>query len=316
MTRRAALSAAFALALPLAAGAAPVALELPGATQRAAGESAPAGSYRVPLAPFDGREVATLRADGALTREVWHTTAEGLTTLSLLGALRPQIEAAGFEVLLDCEAAECGGFDFRYGIDLIGEPEMHVDLGDYRFLSARRPGTDGPEYLSLMISRSFDTGYVQMTHVGPGGAAAPQVAKSSKSAAATPAPPEVGDVAGRLALHGVAVLDDLSFATGSARLEPGGHDSLVALADYLRDHPGHRVALVGHTDFAGTLDVNVALSRKRAEAVRDYLVAEHGIDPARLEAQGIGYLAPRSSNMTEDGRSENRRVEVVLVATR
>ena len=56
-----------------------------------------------------------------------------------------------------------------------------------------------------------------------------------------------------------------------------------------------------------------ALSRQRAEAAERYLVQRHGIDPSRLSAEGAGYLAPVASNLTAEGREQNRRVEVVLL---
>jgi OOP family OmpA-OmpF porin len=74
-----------------------------------------------------------------------------------------------------------------------------------------------------------------------------------------------------------------------------------------------RVALVGHTDATGSLDANIALSRKRAASVKDRLVRAYGIAVSRLDAEGMGYLAPIASNLTQAGRDANRRVEAVLL---
>ena len=70
---------------------------------------------------------------------------------------------------------------------------------------------------------------------------------------------------------------------------------------------------MGHTDNVGSLDANIALSRSRAEAVRARLIEAHGVDGARIEARGIGYLAPAAANDTAEGRETNRRVEAVLL---
>jgi hypothetical protein len=71
---------------------------------------------------------------------------------------------------------------------------------------------------------------------------------------------------------------------------------------------------VGHTDAEGGRDSNIALSEARAEAVRRHLIdVTLGVNPAQLDAAGIGYLAPRATNETAGGREANRRVEVVLL---
>jgi outer membrane protein OmpA-like peptidoglycan-associated protein len=76
--------------------------------------------------------------------------------------------------------------------------------------------------------------------------------------------------------------------------------------------PGLRLKLTGHTDSTGTDAVNLALSRRRAESVRQWLVAG-GIDTGRLATEGRGAGEPIADNATEAGRSLNRRVQAVRV---
>ena len=71
------------------------------------------------------------------------------------------------------------------------------------------------------------------------------------------------------------------------------------------------VAIVGHSDNQGGLALNLDLSQRRAEAVMQALI-DRGVPPGQLEARGIAYLAPVASNATEEGRAQNRRVELVL----
>ena len=73
------------------------------------------------------------------------------------------------------------------------------------------------------------------------------------------------------------------------------------------------MALVGHTDDTGALQANVAVSTRRAEAVRARLIETYGVAANRIEAQGAGYMAPITSNATPEGRDINRRVEAVLL---
>jgi OOP family OmpA-OmpF porin len=77
----------------------------------------------------------------------------------------------------------------------------------------------------------------------------------------------------------------------------------------LNNNPGMNVELQGHTDNRGTKKFNQALSEKRAVAVMDYLIKK-GIAPSRLTAVGYGFSRPMASNDTDQGRAQNRRVEL------
>jgi OOP family OmpA-OmpF porin len=114
---------------------------------------------------------------------------------------------------------------------------------------------------------------------------------------------------------GAVVLEGLDFGTGAADLTDGSYASLAALAEWLKANPDKTVALVGHTDASGGLDGNIVISKRRAASVRTRLMQAYGIPSAQIEAQGVGYLAPIASNLTEEGRQKNRRVEAILTST-
>lgn len=103
---------------------------------------------------------------------------------------------------------------------------------------------------------------------------------------------------------------DETFAPGKAALQPKAKERLDALANALKsdDRP---LLVVGYTDSRGSALTNDRISSARAGAVRDYLT-EHGVDPARVRAEGLGGAAPVASNATAKGRAENRRVEIVV----
>ncbi|MGI9395778.1 MAG: OmpA family protein, partial [Boseongicola sp.] len=96
-------------------------------------------------------------------------------------------------------------------------------------------------------------------------------------------------------------------------LAGANYPSLTSLAAWLKQEPAARVVLVGHTDAVGSLEANTGLSQRRAKAVADQLTTNYGVDPEQLQAAGAGFLAPRASNLTDDGRALNRRVEVILL---
>jgi OOP family OmpA-OmpF porin len=86
---------------------------------------------------------------------------------------------------------------------------------------------------------------------------------------------------------------------------------LMSIAKILRSNPDWRMMIEGHTDNIGTVDANVDLSRRRAEAVRQALVGRYQIDGGRLTSAGYGASRPRAGNDTLEGRAANRRVELV-----
>ena len=101
------------------------------------------------------------------------------------------------------------------------------------------------------------------------------------------------------------------FDSGKSLLKPESEAALAEIAKLLKSDPGLKVYVVGHTDNVAALDLNLKLSQARAQAVAQALVAQHGIAAGRMIGQGVGPLAPVSSNDSEEGRARNRRVELV-----
>ncbi len=295
--------------LPLAARADPFRPTLPETATLTAEESSAATDYTLPTGHWteDGGPATTL--EGARDDRAWRIRSDRETTLQILAPLRSEIQAAGYTPVFECETNDCGGFDFRYALDLLPEPQMHVDLGDFRFFAARK----GSEWLALTVSRSSESGFIQLTTLTQH-----EIANTSPPTAIPPSvppatAPAASDFGTRLEALGAVALDDLVFDSGATTLEAEEFASLRAVADYLATRPQARLALVGHTDSTGTLETNVTLSQKRAQAVLGRLVESYGVRGAQLRAEGAGWLAPRASNLTKDGQDRNRRVEAVLL---
>ncbi len=109
----------------------------------------------------------------------------------------------------------------------------------------------------------------------------------------------------------VAMASDVMFASGSADLYPGGRDKLRQFAGVLNRYPQETVQIVGHTDSRGSEELNDDLSRRRAQAVADALVAD-GVNPGRISTRGMGASSPVATNDTPEGRAQNRRVEIIV----
>ena len=107
---------------------------------------------------------------------------------------------------------------------------------------------------------------------------------------------------------------DLLFDLGQSRLKPGGRRAITNLAKFMSQHAERKIVIEGFTDNSGSPQANQRLSERRAAAVREALVRE-GIEPARIEARGLGAAYPVASNDNTGGRQLNRRVEILLGET-
>lgn len=110
---------------------------------------------------------------------------------------------------------------------------------------------------------------------------------------------------GRVATQGIY------FASGSDKIQPESTPTLVEIAEMLKDHTDLDIMIEGHTDNVGNAASNLALSDRRAAAVRQILIDTYKIDGNRLSTIGFGDTVPAVPNTTAEGRQQNRRVELV-----
>ncbi len=101
------------------------------------------------------------------------------------------------------------------------------------------------------------------------------------------------------------------FDSGKAEIKPESDSAIVQISKLLKSNASLKLYVVGHTDNVGTIDANMKLSKDRADAVVNTLIAKYGIPAARLKSYGVASLAPVASNDTEEGKAKNRRVELV-----
>ena len=116
--------------------------------------------------------------------------------------------------------------------------------------------------------------------------------------------------------EGIKVTFDsgLLFGFDSAELKPEARTNLRNLALSLDEYPGTDVLIVGHTDNVGGASYNQRLSERRAQSAADYLVLQ-GVESTRLSNMGLGEDEPVARNRSEEGRAQNRRVEIAIYAS-
>lgn len=114
-----------------------------------------------------------------------------------------------------------------------------------------------------------------------------------------------------LAETGQADVYSIYFSFNSDAIREESEPTLKEIAEILRRHPDWKLSVNGHTDNVGGDKSNLALSQRRAAAVKDALVKRHRIEASRLVSGGMGESAPKDTNETVEGRARNRRVELV-----
>jgi len=113
----------------------------------------------------------------------------------------------------------------------------------------------------------------------------------------------------------VTMPEGILFATDSAQVSASIQNDLFALADNLNRYPASQVEIIGHTDNTGSAAYNQDLSQRRAAAVASILRSA-GVPGGRLVSYGRGENQPIASNLTVEGRAQNRRVEIVITPNR
>jgi outer membrane protein OmpA-like peptidoglycan-associated protein len=104
---------------------------------------------------------------------------------------------------------------------------------------------------------------------------------------------------------------DVLFDTGSSTLRTAAREKLAKISGIVLAHPGLSLQIEGHTDSVGGDQMNQQLSERRADSVRDFLIAQ-GVAGSSVTAKGFGKTQPIASNDTADGRQKNRRVDLVV----
>ena len=274
-------------------------------------------SYPLPVAAFGGEDAPTRSVTGR-SRWAAYRISPGGSTAEVIAFYRNSLGERGYEILLDCTGEACGGFDFRFGAELLPPPELRMDVRDFAQLTMVLPSLSGDDaaYVSVLASRVRDAIYVQTVAVtvgdpGPSDTGPAPPEPSGDDDVPEPLSPDAKVLLDQLNRDGHVAVAGLEFATGGAQLSDSSAAALDLMARVLIDQPKLQIVIVGHSDNVGDLDANIELSQRRAAAVRAALVAR-GIAAERLEARGVGYLAPIASNTTAEGRAINRRVELVL----
>ena len=288
----------------------------PATTSGAAGQQAPAGSFRVvPYAgsglrdsevqAFDeynfvvGRQdngdLRSRRLEGRVSKEVYDNPG-GRSTLEIARNYEQALTGQGLRIVQRCAGrTECGGTGTREA-NWTRVADMNIGVGgDFRYLAAEGQVGGRAIAVAVMVNKQRHWVYVVEGE-------AMQTGQAGVDAAA---------MAPELAEAGRVRLDGIYFDTGKATLRPESSEALAQVAELMRTDASLVLEIVGHTDDVGDAGANQRLSEERALAVRSALVIEHRVPDRRLRSRGAGESEPVAPNSSEAGRALNRRVELV-----
>jgi len=105
----------------------------------------------------------------------------------------------------------------------------------------------------------------------------------------------------------------VNFATSKYNINESSRETLDKLTGVLREFPDTKVLVIGHTDSSGGDELNMTLSKNRAEAVTNYFTGVKNLFPGRFTTNWFGETSPIATNDTAEGRAQNRRVNIVIV---
>ncbi len=263
---------------------------------------------------YDG-PVSSTTLEGPRTRVIYLVPGDR-SPLEVIRNYEAELTEAGYETLYSCGKQECGPVSamsqYLYPRDAqlktlgrVTAAVFSLPRDDQRYLLATHPQTGR----SVSIYAAFETfdhfpqlyeKTLVLMDVIDGKPLTRRMEFVSAEEMALSLSAE-----GRVSLYGV------QFAHDSDALTPESDPTLKEIAKFLAATPDRQVFIVGHTDMTGGYDYNIDLSKRRAASVVTALTKRYGVAASRLQAAGIGPLAPVAENLTEEGRALNRRVELV-----
>ncbi len=250
-------------------------------------------SYRLIVGRSERGEFIAKNLEGKVTRIVYKNPSER-STLEIYRNYQSALENLNYEPIYACELDECGPAYGRSAWNRFNGLFVAAD-GDPRYLSGRVNIASGSVYLAIMIGRNrSQLDIIELVEMETD-----QVIIDAESLARTI------DRDGKASLYGIYFDKDMAI------VKPESKATLDEIARLLEIRPDLYLFVVGHTDIAGSLRRNQTLSEMRARAVVKVLVDRYAIAATRLSGHGVGPLAPATTNNGEDGRSKNRRVELV-----
>ena len=257
-----------------------------------------------------------LQLEGKLTR-LWYEAAGETRSLELYRNYVNELTASGFKAVYDSTKDPAAGkwTNFLASFSASKKDFIKNNRSEYVMYAAEtnslRTGTFQKDNVTVRLV-SIDWSKADQTYKSRQGAYIAVDILETKAMQQNMVVVSASEIGKSITATGKVAIYGIYFDTGKADVKPESRPSLDQIAAFLKAEPGVKLHVVGHTDSVGSFDSNMALSKRRADAVISALVKDYGVAASRMVGNGVASLAPVASNSNEDGRAKNRRVELVL----
>ena len=254
--------------------------------------------------------------EGKLTR-LWYEAPGNTRSLELYRNYVNELAAQGFKPLYDStqDAAAVKWTNFLASFSSAGKDFIKNNRSEYVMYAAQantiRTGTFQKDNTTVRLV-AVDWNKSDDDYKARQGAYVAVDILETKAMQQSMVVVSASEISQSIAASGKVAIYGIFFDTGKADIQPESKASLDQIAAFLKAEPSVKLHVVGHTDSVGGFDSNMALSKRRADAVAAVLSKNYGVAPARMVGNGVASLAPVASNSSEEGRAKNRRVELVL----
>lgn len=268
-----------------------------------------------------------LKPEGALTTTFYRLPKDA-TTLEAIRAYQSELAKSGFEILFEgtsggTPTGESNTLDNGYGRFLAQAYQTEKDYtiqqyslpgcDDFRFTALKKPGSDGAGDVYVTVFCGAITGAWKAPEMGiDTGTVLVRVdvleEKPRADRMVLVKAPEMGN---QISSTGRVVLYGILFDFNKDTVKPESAPTLEQISTLLKNEPSLKLLVVGHTDNVGEFEFNRDLSTRRANAIVQALVSGYGVEKSRLFPFGCSFASPAAPNTTEEGRTKNRRVELV-----
>jgi outer membrane protein OmpA-like peptidoglycan-associated protein len=259
-------------------------------------------AFALPMGPVDVENEITknMPLEGKITRIVY-VAPVGRSVLEVFRNYQQALKNGGFQTLFACGPQGCGSTIANAYANTGDNTDYWGPQHGIHYISAKLARPEGDVYVSLLVD---DQGPDSRTE-------AELYVIETKPMESNLITVNAASLANDINSTGHASVYGIYFDTGKADVKPESDATMKEIAKLLQGDSTLKLYVVGHTDNVGALDMNMDLSRKRADAVLAALTTKYGVPASRLRSYGCGPYSPVASNDTEDGRAKNRRVELV-----